>query len=86
MLKTLFLIFIAYLLYKFIFGFVIPVYNGTKQVRKQMNNVQEQMRRAYQEQQQAAQQQQQYQERQQQSHVQNRPSEKGDYIDFEEVK
>lgn len=37
MLKLIWEIFLFYMLYKFIFGLVIPVYRTTRQVKKQMN-------------------------------------------------
>jgi hypothetical protein len=41
MLKLLWELFLFYLLYKFIFGFVIPVCRTTRQVKKQMNQFQQ---------------------------------------------
>lgn len=81
--KILITIFLLWLFYKLVFDFIIPVYRSTKQVRQQMGDIQARMRQQYQQQQaqQAAQQQQQQQHARQQ-----RPAEKGDYIDFEEVK
>ncbi len=67
---------LAYVLYRFIFGFVIPVYRATRQVKKQFRNMQ-QMHEDNLRQQQAAQQ------------PTPKPEPKkpvGDYIDFEEVK
>ena len=80
LIKLLFYIFIGYILYRLVFGFIIPVYNSTKQVRRQMRDMQEHMRNQYQQQQQ-----------------QNtppppprkepaKPRDKGDYLDFEEIK
>jgi hypothetical protein len=43
MLKTLFLLFCLYLLYKLIFEFIIPVYNATTQVRQKVNEMQQKM-------------------------------------------
>ncbi|WP_346316935.1 hypothetical protein [Chitinophaga sp. YIM B06452] len=81
MLKLLFYIFLGWLLYKLVFDFFIPVYRGTKQVRRQVRDMQDAMR-------------QQYEQQQQQQGPQQappRPAEpikrdKGDYIDFEEIK
>ncbi|MET6999318.1 DUF4834 family protein [Chitinophaga defluvii] len=80
MFKLLFYLFIGWLLYKLVFDFIIPVYRSTKQVRRQMNDIQQHMRNQYQQQQQA----------QQQSAQRPAPAQKvadkGDYIDFEEIK
>lgn len=81
--KILITIFLLWLFYKLIFDFIIPVYQSTKQVRQQMGDIQARMRQQYQQQQQAQQQQQQ---QQQQRAPHQRPADKGDYIDFEEVK
>ena len=88
MLKLIIAIFLLWLLYKVVFEFIIPVYQSTKQVRQQMGDIQERMRQQFQQQQQ--QQQQQQAQQQQRSTGQRppsqRPGDKGDYIDFEEVK
>ena len=42
-LKLLFELFVIYLLYKFIFEFIIPVYNTTRQVKRKMSEMQQQM-------------------------------------------
>ncbi len=78
MLKLIFYIFIGWLLYKLVFDFILPVYGATKQVRRQVRDMQEHMRNQYQQQQQT----------QQPPHTaeQAKPRDKGDYIDFEEVK
>jgi sortase (surface protein transpeptidase) len=68
-----------YLLYKLIFDFIIPVYNTTKQVKKQFGDMQSKM----QEHMQANQ----PQNNTYNSNTQEPPKAKnGDYIDFEEVK
>jgi thiosulfate reductase cytochrome b subunit len=77
MLKLLFYIFLGWLLYKLVFDFFIPVYRGTKQVRRQVRDMQDAMRQQH--------------EQQQQQQAPPRPAEpikrdKGDYIDFEEIK
>jgi len=78
MIKLIFELFLLYLLYKFIFEFIIPVYQTTKQVKRKMNEMQETMKN-----------QQQYQNSRHQS-TQNSDSQKKDidseYIDYEEVK
>lgn len=80
MLKFFFSIFIAWLLYKLVFDLLIPGYKVTKQVRRQMSDMQEHMRQQYESQQTAS----------QQSSAPNPPPpkkvDKGDYIDFEEIK
>jgi sortase (surface protein transpeptidase) len=43
MLKTLFLLFCLYLLYKLIFEFIIPIYNTTTQVKQKVNEMQKKM-------------------------------------------
>ncbi len=66
-----------YILYKLVFDFIIPVANTTKQVKKQFGDMQEKMRQFQQDQQ-----------KQPSSTATPQPNipEKGDYIDFEEVK
>lgn len=80
MLKFFFSIFIAWLLYKLVFDLLIPGYKVTKQVRRQMSDMQEHMRQQYGSQQTGS----------QQSSAPNPPPpkkvDKGDYIDFEEIK
>ena len=80
MLKTLFAIFLLWLFYKLVFDFIVPVYQSTKQVRRQMSDIQDRLRQQHEEQQRQARQEAQRQQTQQ------RPVDKGDYIDFEEVK
>lgn len=43
MLKTLFLIFVFYILYKLVFEFIIPVYNASKRMRDQVGQMQQKM-------------------------------------------
>lgn len=83
MLKTLFLIFVFYMLYKLIFEFIIPVYNASKRMRDQVGHMQEKMREE-----------QQRQQFERDGYIKtntgntsssNKPVDK-DYIDFEEVK
>lgn len=69
-------IFLLYLLYKFIFDFIIPVYQSSKKIKKQFGEMQDKMQsdlRNYQNPQKAP----------QQEPVSKK---EGDYIDFEEVK
>lgn len=78
MLRLLFYILIGWILYKLIFDFIIPVYRGTKQVRRQVRDMQQHMQEQFRQQQQ-----------QQQAPPPPPPSsapKQGDYIDFEEVK
>jgi hypothetical protein len=78
--RFIFYIVLFYLLYKLIFDFVIPVSRATRQIKKNIRNVQ-------------AQQQQYYQQSQRQEHPapraaaeQKMPPSDPEYIDFEEVK
>jgi len=84
MLKLLFSIFIAWLLYKLVFDLLIPGYRVTKQVRRQMSDMQEHMRQQYENQTGAG-----------PGNNAQQPSspppgakkvDKGDYLDFEEIK
>jgi Sec-independent protein translocase protein TatA len=83
--KILITIFLLWLFYKLVFDFIIPVYQSTKHVRQQMGDIQARMRQQYQQQQQQQQQAQQSAQQQQRT-AHQRPADKGDYIDFEEVK
>jgi hypothetical protein len=71
---------IAYIIYKLVFGFVVPVYRTGKMMKDSMSKMQEDMSRA---------QEQFYRQQEQQ---QSRPSTEkprgidDDYIDYEEVK
>jgi hypothetical protein len=77
--KVVFELFLLYLLYKLVFDFIIPVYNTTKQVKKQFGdmqqNVQEQMK-----------QQQQNQYTTKGTATPPPRSKSDDYIDYEEIK
>jgi len=79
MLKIIFYTFIFWLLYKLIFDFIVPVYQSTKQVRRQMGDIQDRMRQQYQEQQQA-------QQEAQRPQASAKKADKKDYLDFEEIK
>lgn len=68
-------IFLLYILYKFIFGFVIPVYRNAKIMSRKMKEMQERMN-----------QQQTYQDNYQQTTAQKKPEPAGEYIDYEEIK
>ena len=88
MLKTVLLLFLVYIAYRFIFGFVIPVSRATRSVRQQFKAAQDQMEA---------------QMRAQHGHGNNpqdfahsesaeresrppAPAKKSDYIEFEELK
>ncbi|HEY9262214.1 hypothetical protein [Chitinophaga sp.] len=81
MIKFLLSIFIAWLLYKLVFDLLIPGYKVTKQVRRQMSDMQDHMRQQYENQQGTP-----------GNHQQPSPPpepkkvDKGDYLDFEEIK
>jgi sortase (surface protein transpeptidase) len=77
--KVVFELFVLYLLYKLVFDFIIPVYNTTKQVKKQFGDMQQHM-------QEQVKQQQQTQYTQKTTTTQPRPSKNDDYIDYEEIK
>jgi Sec-independent protein translocase protein TatA len=83
-LKYAFLAFVLWLLYKLIFDFIVPVYQSTKHVRRQMGDIQEHLRRQYQQQEQV--QRQAAQAQQQQQHAASKKADNGDYLDFEEIK
>ncbi|RFM35483.1 DUF4834 family protein [Chitinophaga silvisoli] len=74
---------IGYILYKFVFNLVLPMYQTAKQVRRQMGDIQDRMRQQYE-------QEQQYYQQQQPNNFgsqQTKPkADKGDYLDFEEIK
>ncbi|MHB1920597.1 MAG: hypothetical protein ACYCOO_00035 [Chitinophagaceae bacterium] len=72
--------FVLWLLYKLVFGLIIPVYHSAKTLRKNMSDAQQRMQEQYQ---------------QQQSHFRQEPVKppaaslkpnESDYIDYEEVK
>ncbi|OMP79840.1 DUF4834 family protein [[Flexibacter] sp. ATCC 35208] len=84
MFKIIFLLFICYILYKFVFNLVLPMYQTARQVRRQMGDIQDRMRQQYE-------QEQQYHQQQQPNNFsgqqQAKPKiDKGDYLDFEDVK
>jgi sortase (surface protein transpeptidase) len=68
-------LFILYILYKFIFDFVIPIYNTTKKVKQQVGEMQEKM-----------QQQMKAQSQQQTTSTPKPKAANEEYIDYEEVK
>ncbi|HEY0271983.1 MAG TPA: DUF4834 family protein [Chitinophaga sp.] len=82
--REIFVIFIGYLLYKFVFNFLVPVVRTTRQVRRQMQDMQQHMQEQLRQQQQA--QQSMRNNRQQSPSAAPKGPIEGDYIDFEEVK
>jgi len=74
--KFIIYILLGYVLYRFIVGFLIPVFRTGKQIKRQFNDMQQRMQEQMNQQQAPPQQ-------------ENKHSDKtvaGDYIDFEEVK
>lgn len=88
MLKTVLLLLLAYIAYKFIFGFVIPVSRATRNVRRQFKAAQEEMAARMQEQQGFGS----YSANPQGATAatarteSSKPTSKGDYIEFEEIR
>jgi membrane protein insertase Oxa1/YidC/SpoIIIJ len=79
MFKVLLWAFAIYLLYRFIFGLVIPVSKTASQIKQKMSEMQQQQ--AFQQQEYARQ-----QEQPQQKQATGAAIKKDDYLDFEEVK
>lgn len=79
-LMILFWFFLAYIAFKVIFNFIIPIYRTTRQVKRSFRNMQEQMNQTMN--------QQQYGEQQPNPSSQKKQPQTsaGEYIDFEEVK
>lgn len=72
---------LAFLLYRFIFGFLLPVFRTTRQVKRQFRSMQEKMNEM------AQQQEEQFRQQQQQNTNKESPKAPADdYIDFEEIK
>lgn len=76
--RILLYLFLAYLLYKIVFGFIIPVYKTTRQVKKGLREMQQRMSE-----QMNAQENYSTQSAPQPS---SQKEKKEDYIDFEEIK
>lgn len=74
--RFIFYLVLFYLLYRLVFDFILPVSKATKQIKKNMRDINAQQQQYYQQQQQASQPQQEKKE----------PSSDSEYIDFEEVK
>ena len=82
MFKTLFLIFLVYMLYKLVFEFIIPVYNASKRMKDQVGQMQQKMQE---EQQRRQFERDGYIKTEPQTKADSKPVDK-DYIEFEEVK
>ena len=83
MLSVILWILLGYFLYRFVFGFLLPIFKVGRQMKRQVRDFQSQMNQA--------QQQQQYQHNHQQQAAPQQPTKpskekSGDYIDFEEIK
>jgi hypothetical protein len=78
--KVIFELFVLYLLYKLVFDFIIPVYNTTKQVKKQFGTMQQNM------QEQMKQQQEQYTHAAKTKPTATPHAKADDYIEYEEIK
>jgi competence protein ComGC len=80
MIKFLLELFVLYIVYKFVFELVLPVYQATKQIKKKMNNASQQMNQ---------QQSNTYTNNNSSASTPNKNKSDiggGDYIEFEEVK
>jgi hypothetical protein len=71
---------LAYLLYRFIFGFLLPVFRTTRQVKKQFRDMQEKMNDF------ARQREEVFQQQPKEDPKKQQKAPPGDYIDFEDVK
>lgn len=69
-------LFLIYLLYKFIFDFIIPIYESSKKIKKQFGEMQEKMDSDIKN----------YQGHSGPSQQAQSVKKEGDYIDFEEIK
>ncbi|MFT3748908.1 MAG: hypothetical protein QM768_11350 [Agriterribacter sp.] len=79
MLKFLLYIFLGYFLFRFITGFLIPVFRTGRQIKKQFNDMQQRMEEQMRQQQATA-------NNTQQAEKSSPNAPVGEYIDFEEVK
>lgn len=77
--KILLYAFLLYIAYRFIFGFIIPVYRTTRQVKKQFREMHERMNEHM------RQQEEQFNQASNQQ-PQKPQNKKGDYIEFEDIK
>lgn len=78
MLQTLGFILLAYILYRFVFNFLIPVFVTARQFKRQVREFQSRMHTDPQEST--------YHTNHQQPNNRTSPIDKGDYIEFEELK
>jgi hypothetical protein len=69
-------LFLLYLLYKFIFDFIIPIYESSKKIKKQFGDMQDKMQNDMKN----------YQNQPRPTQPEPASKKEGDYIDFEEVK
>ena len=69
-------LFLIYIFYKLIFDFIIPVYQSTRKIKKQFGDIQSKMQSDMNN----------FQNAQKATQQQSQEQEKGDYIEFEEVK
>ena len=69
-------LFLIYLLYKFIFNFIIPIYQSTKKIKKQFGEMQSKMQDNMNT----------YQNQQRPVQPEPEPRVEGDYIEYEEIK
>jgi len=79
MIRYLFFAFLIYLAYRLVFHFIIPIYKTTRQVKKQFREMHGRMEDYMSKQQQANQQ-------TSPPQPENKKTQAGDYIDFEELK
>lgn len=76
--RFIFWIIIIYLLYRFIYNFIIPVAKTTSHIKSSMNDMRRMQEEQLRKQQETA--------AQQQKQEETKTVDKGDYIDFEEIK
>lgn len=79
MARFLLIMLMIYLLYNLIVKFIIPIYRTTRTVKRRMNEMRDQQQQFFNQQQQ----QREFEERKSNT---TPPADKGDYIDYEEVK
>ena len=79
MMKLIFYGILIYLLYKLIFGFIIPVSKATRQIKSKIREAQANQQRFQQQQQYSAPKQERFEKK-------DPPANDSEYIDFEEVK
>ena len=84
-LRFLFYAFLIYLLYRLVFGFIIPVYKTTRQMKRQFREMNSRME-DYMNQQQSAYSTNSSEKQTSGAETSSNKEQVGDYIDFEEVK